>query len=125
MHLGVRMPVTQRGIQCPTAAVQKITEVKLVKDCCGKLVPKVLARSPQEGEPDFKQCRCAEKKSIQHEEEKTPTASSKPISLAALSNSPSMVPFQTLDILFEKLTFHVVDQTPPTSPPPTPPPKLV
>ena len=118
------MPVTQRGIQCPTATVQQVTEVKLVKDCCGKLVPKVQVRKPKEGEPEFKQCRCAEKKAADHENEKTATESYKPISVAVLSNSVSMVPFEAIDLPFAKLALHVGEQAPPTSPPLTPPPQL-
>jgi hypothetical protein len=125
MHLGVRMPVTQRGIQCPTATVQQITEVKLVKDCCGKLVPQSTVRKPREGEPGFKQCRCAEKKAADHGEEKTATESYKPILVAVLSSWSSTTSFEAIDMPLVKLTLNVGDQAPPTSPPVTPPPQLV
>lgn len=52
---------TPRGVQCPTAAVQKVIETKWVKNCCGKWVQQEVSRAPREGEKDFKQCRCAEK----------------------------------------------------------------
>jgi hypothetical protein len=125
MHFGAKIPVTQRGTQCPTAAVQQVREIKIVEGCCGKKVEEIQVRKPKEGEPGFKQCRCAEKKVADHEEEKTATESNKPISVAVLSDSSSTTTYEALDMPFVKLTLHVGDQTPPTSPPITPPPQLV
>jgi len=125
MHLAERTPVTQRGIQCPTAEVQLITDVILEKDCCGTLVQKVQVRKPKEGEPEFKQCRCAEKKAADKEEEKTVTKSYKPISVAVLSDLKSITSFGVIDVPFVKPTLNVGVQTPPTSPPPIPPPQLI
>lgn len=62
-------PATPRGVQCPTAPVQKVVSIEYVRNCCGKLVPKETVRAPREGEPEFKQCRCAEKKSAEKQEE--------------------------------------------------------
>ena len=125
MHLAERMPVTQRGIQCPTAEVQQITEVKLAKDCCGKLVQKVQVRKPKEGEPEFKQCRCAEKKAADKEAGKTVTKSYKPITIAVLSGLLSMTSFEAIDMPFGILTLNVGVQTPPTISPLTPPPQFI
>lgn len=55
---------TPEGVHCPTAAVQSVlTEVK---DCCGRIVG-YEARKPQEGEKQFLQCRCAEKRTAQQQ----------------------------------------------------------
>lgn len=53
---------TRAGTHCPTAAVQMVRETVLVRNCCGKLVPKVIERAPLAGEAEFLQCQCAEKK---------------------------------------------------------------
>jgi hypothetical protein len=125
MQFGAKMPVTQRGIQCPTAAIQEITEVKLVKNCCGKLVPQTTVRKPREGEAGFKQCRCAEKKAVDHEEEKTATEPTKPVSVAMISTSDLVMIPSALEIPHVEVVLVVADQVPPTSPPLTPPPQLV
>ena len=39
-----------------------VRETVLVRNCCGKLVPKVIERAPLAGEAEFLQCQCAEKK---------------------------------------------------------------
>lgn len=57
-------PCTPRGVQCPTASVQWITAP--VKDCCGRVIGAV-ARKPRPGDPQFVQCRCAEKHSQQQQ----------------------------------------------------------
>ena len=124
MHIGVKMPVTQRGIQCPTATVQQITEAKLVKNCCGVWVSQTTLRKPREGEPGFKQCRCAEKKAVDHEEEKMATESNKPISVAILTETFSASFLEAFDVPFVKLTLKPKDQTTPTNPPITPPPQI-
>lgn len=55
---------TPLGTQCPTAPVQTVQVT--VKDCCGKVL-RVLDEAPKPGSQFFVQCRCAEKKSAQHE----------------------------------------------------------
>lgn len=54
--LAIRTP---EGIHCPTAAVQ--TVLTPIKDCCGQVVG-YKAHKPSEGEKQFLQCRCAEKR---------------------------------------------------------------
>lgn len=53
------VPMTAKGVQCPTAAVRTVT----VRDCCGRLV----VRAPLPGEKAFVQCQCAEKKGAAHD----------------------------------------------------------
>lgn len=53
--------ITARGVQCPTAPVQKIKVVEYQKNCCGKLVPVLVEKAPSEGDSEFVQCRCSEK----------------------------------------------------------------
>lgn len=55
--------VTPRGVQCPTAAVQSVVVAQ--RDCCGRIVGYEV-RKPKEGERDFLQCRCAEKRNATH-----------------------------------------------------------
>lgn len=57
-------PRTAAGVQCPTAAVQTIQVA--VRTCCGKIVG-YRAQAPKPGQREFVQCRCAEKKSAEHE----------------------------------------------------------
>jgi len=61
--------VTPRGVQCPTARIQTVTEVRYVRNCCGKLVAQTIERAPREGEAEFKQCRCAEKKALERHDQ--------------------------------------------------------
>lgn len=55
-------PRTVQGLHCPTARVQATQTVVMQRDCCGNLVPVVVAHVPQPGDQDFVQCTCAEKK---------------------------------------------------------------
>ena len=59
------MPETVRGVQCPTAPVQMVKDVKYVRNCCGHLVAVSITRAPREGDAAFKQCRCAEKQAAE------------------------------------------------------------
>lgn len=55
---------TPFGTQCPTAPVQ-VVQVTL-RDCCGKII-EVKKEAPKPGSEYFVQCRCAEKKTVEHE----------------------------------------------------------
>lgn len=122
MNLGVQAPVTQRGIQCPTAAVQTVKVTTLEKSCCGKLVAKTEVRKPKEGEAGFKQCRCAERKASEHEQQKQASENSKPVSVAMLAMPEGLSFFPKLVIPFS----HHEQRNPiwiaPAFAPPTPPP---
>lgn len=114
--------VTPRGVQCPTAKVQKVTEVRYVRNCCGKLVAQTIERAPKEGEAEFKQCRCAEKKeSEKHDQAKA--AESRPSMVIWVEANAAVLPFGTilwapkLAIPWSIRNFHSVPN-PPVSPPP-------
>lgn len=64
------VPVTPKGIQCPTAPVQSVTEVVASKDSTGKVVEQSIKRMPREGEKGFLQCRCAEKRAAEGQDRK-------------------------------------------------------
>lgn len=114
---------TPRGIQCPTATVQQVTEVTYVKDCCGKLVAVTKVRKPKEGEAGFKQCRCAEKKSAEKQEEAKSTET-RPSVIMLPANSASVTLRLPLfnSSAIESLWAQVQRETP-TFSPPTPPPQ--
>lgn len=86
LNFGSSLPVTKRGVQCPTAAIQTVVEVEHEKNCCGELVAKTIVREPREGEVGFKQCCCAEKKAADHKVEKQTTSVSKPTLVCALGD---------------------------------------
>jgi hypothetical protein len=56
---------TPMGVHCPTAKAQTVTEMVQTVDCCGRPVTLQVERKLQPGEKGFKQCRCAEKKASQ------------------------------------------------------------
>jgi hypothetical protein len=58
-------PVTPKGVQCPTAAVQSIIDIVYVKNYSGEMVAQTIQRKPREGDASFLQCRCAEKKAAE------------------------------------------------------------
>ena len=51
------------GTHCPTAPVQSVTRTSA---CCGKVLA-IESHKPRPGENGFVQCRCAEKRSTQHQ----------------------------------------------------------
>lgn len=118
-------PSTPRGKQCPTAAVQEVTDVKYVKTCCGKLVAVKFKRAPREGEAGYKQCQCAEKKASEKDDQ-TKSAEHRvapPMHIARAMNDSLgflIVPADTArettaDSAPEAVVFS----------PPTPPPQLI
>lgn len=60
---GLMPTPTPYGIQCPTAKVQT---VRVPVICCNKIKGYV-DRAPRPGEAGFRQCRCAEKQSAEHQ----------------------------------------------------------
>jgi hypothetical protein len=119
-------PHTARGVQCPTATVQTVTEVSLVRNCCGKLVAKTIQRKPREGEPGFKQCRCAEKKAADAQQKSEASESSRPALAIAILNP--LFQFQAVSILPAAIQAHTYLFSSSFSPafaPPTPPPQLI
>ena len=125
MNFGANAPVTPRGIQCPTAPIQQVLETKYVKNCCGELVAQTTVRKPHEGEASFKQCRCAEKKAADHQDEKQATESVKPIPLAALSESLADLHFEPIQMPLESPVYVPIDRKTPVFAPPTPPPQFI
>lgn len=125
MNFGASAPVTPRGVQCPTAPIQQVVETKYVKNCCGELVAQTTVRKPHEGEAEFKQCRCAEKKAADHQDEKQATESVKPIPLAAMSESLADLHFEPLQLPLESPVYVPVDRKTPVFAPPTPPPQFI
>lgn len=63
VSLNFNLEVTPEGTQCPIAAVQAIAVPTRI--CCG--AASVTTRKPKPGDKDFVQCRCAEKRSAQHQ----------------------------------------------------------
>lgn len=125
LNFGVSVPKTAKGIQCPTAPIQKIVEVVREKNCCGKIVSKTIVRAPQEGEKGFKQCCCAEKKAANHEEEKQTTSVNKPTLVCALSDNPLNQAFEPLAQSWNETRYADTRQISPVAVPPTPPPQII
>lgn len=67
LALPLGFQLTPKGIQCPTAPIQHIAETVLVRNCCGDIVTQTVVRAPREGEAEFKQCQCAERKTAEKE----------------------------------------------------------
>lgn len=119
------IPVTARGIQCPTAAIQKVSVVTLERTPCGCLVKRVTERAPREGEKGFKQCRCAEKKAAEkQDQDKTNEVRQAPILFLNCSDlrhirgtvlEPVRTTFDASRGVVTDLAFS----------PPTPPPKFI
>lgn len=56
------LPSTRKGIQCPTAPIQKVVVNEVEKLSDGETAMVQVERTPQPGDPGFVQCHCAEKK---------------------------------------------------------------
>lgn len=91
-------PTTPKGVQCPTAAVQTVSDIVNVKSKFGKLVEQTIQRKPREGESTFLQCRCAEKKAADTQQKAESTESSR-FSFVAILTCPIHfdVPTFTID----------------------------
>lgn len=119
LHLS---PLTPKGVQCPTAPVQSVTEVVYVKNCCGKIVPQTIQRKPREGESAFVQCRCAEKKAAETQQKTESNESSRFSFVAILTPNidfkvPVALVFCNLGIMCPESAI-LSDQTEPLTPPP-------
>lgn len=115
-------PMTPKGVQCPTAPVQSVTEVVYVKNCCGKLVPKTIQRKPREGESTFLQCRCAEKKEADSQQKPESNESSRFSFVAILTpiidfKVPVALVLRNVGIMCLEAAIPS-DQTEPLTPPP-------
>ena len=120
------LPQTPKGVQCPTAAVQVVTAVAYVRDCCGKLVAKTFQHTPREGEPGFKQCRCAEKKAAEHQQKTDSVHSSRSTLIVAVLNPRLEFRGWALLQLEPQAHFYTpLSHALPAFAPPTPPPQLV
>ena len=118
------MPVTPRGVQCPTAAIQKIQVVSYEHLPCGCIVKKVTERAPHEGEAGFKQCRCAERKAADKQEQSA-SAESKPILTMACGPIVKICfTGSCLMRLWVCTAYATSTRTAPTFSPATPPPQL-
>lgn len=54
--------ISPKGVQCPTAPVQKVRFKVAVTDAKGVVTLKEISRAPKPGELYFKVCECSEKK---------------------------------------------------------------
>ena len=116
------LPVTPRGVQCPTAAVQTVVETKFVRNCCGKLVAVESERAPREGEAAFKQCRCAEKKAAEKQEQAKSSEERETTVLFLCSSGPIHIRGPIFDsgqatFIRRGRTFEDISFSPPTPPP--------
>lgn len=125
-NFGVKLPITPRGIQCPTATVQQVVEVVREKNCCGELVAKTVVRKPREGEAEFKQCRCAESKAANHEQDKDSTTGSvKPIMVAFVQSDSQEIDWGHKLCLTVEVAHRPLSKLPLIFEPPTPPPQFI
>ena len=116
---------TNRGVQCPTAPVQRVTESVETVDASGHVTRQTVTHAPRLGDLAFKQCRCAEKKAAKSQQDVA--ANEGGLSFLALAVAP---PVATLSWLRIK-DFPTDSPTSPqlswcslASSPPTPPPQF-
>lgn len=118
------VPVTPRGVQCPTAAIQTIQVLSLKRSPCGCLVKVVEERAPREGEAGFKQCRCAERKAVERQEKATSTNSKPAVTLGFDQIALSYHGGGNLPEPLVCPAYRAETLSSPTFSPPTPPPQL-
>ena len=118
-------PRTPRGLQCPTAPVQTIRDVTMVK-CCGKLVAKTTFRKPHEGEVGFKQCLCAERKNAEAQQKALGSESIRQAIELALIGPVFHLPEISLIPRDHQVSDLITKQCfAPAFAPPTPPPQAI